>query len=144
MASNDGVIIGVQQANIYGKLHTGASGGYSIGTQGGVGTHAWQAANGGGLQPGYFLQDANFTFPDTTLPNTTGYLTPQPGDVAFPTNSVVPTFHTLGPAFWWLIPNPPPPGLITNLDKKDKIVSYTWTTFVTNTVYVTNHFDNVL
>ena len=96
VATIDSLIVGVQNANIYGKLHTGPAGGYALGPQGGVGTHAWQAANGGGLQPGYFLQDANFTFPDTTLPNTTGYLTPQPGDVVtttFPvtTNSVIAT-----------------------------------------------------
>jgi hypothetical protein len=145
VASNDGIIVGVGNANIYGKLHTGPNGNYSLGPSGGVGTHAWQAANGGGMQPDYFLQDANFTFPDTTLPDTTGYLTPQPLNVIFPTNSVIPTFHTLDNSLWWMIPKPPPLGLVTNLDKKGKIVNFTWTTFATNTLYVTNRlYDNVL
>jgi hypothetical protein len=130
VATIDSLIVGVQNANIYGKLHTGPAGGYAMGPQGGVGTHAWQAANGGGLQPGYFLQDANFTFPDTTLPNTTGYLTPQPGDVVtttFPvtTNSVIATNYP-SPAPWGgvttniasyatntVCPSPAPPGLTT-------------------------------
>jgi hypothetical protein len=146
VATVDSLIVGVQNANIYGKLHTGPNGGYSMGPQGGVGTHTWQAAHGGGLQPGYFLQDANFTFPDTALPDTsTGYLTPQPLNVIFPTNSVIPTFHTLDNALWWLLPNPIPPGLVTNFNKKNAVTGYSWTTFVTNTVYVTNRlYDNVL
>ena len=70
VASNDGVVgtIGVRNAKIYGKAHTGPEGTVTIGNQGGVGTHAWQAQRNGGLQDGYVLQDANFTFPDTGLP----------------------------------------------------------------------------
>jgi Tfp pilus assembly protein PilX len=146
VATNDGLIVGVGNANIYGKLHTGPNGGYDLGPQGGVGTHEWQAANGGGMQPGYFAQDANFTFPKTELPDTSsGYTTPQPLNVTFPTNSVIPSFHTLDDSLWWLIPKPPPPGLVTNLDNKGRITSFTWTTYVTNTVYVTNRvYDNAL
>jgi hypothetical protein len=144
VATDDSVIVGVQQANIYGRLHTGPTGSFDIGTQGGVGTHAWQSVNDG-MQPGYFLQDANFTFPDTTLPDTSTYEEPQPLDVTFPTNSVIPTFHTLNGALWWLLPRPSPPGLVTNLDKKDNITGYSWTTYTTNTYYVTNRlYDNVL
>jgi hypothetical protein len=143
VATVDSLIVGVQNANIYGKLHTGPTGGYSMGPQGGVGTHAWQAANSGGLQPGYFLQDANFTFPDTALPDTSsGYLIPQPGTFSFPTNAIIPTFHTEYNS--WHLSDPPPLGLVTNYDKKGVITCYTWTTFVTNTVYVTNYYDNVL
>ena len=144
VATIDSLIVGVQNANIYGKLHTGPAGGYALGPQGGVGTHAWQAANGGGLQPGYFLQDANFTFPDTTTPDTSGYLTPQPLNIVFPTNSVIPTFHTENHA--WQLPNPIPSGLVTNFTSNGKTVTgYSWTTFVTNTLYVTNRlYDNVL
>ena len=131
VATIESLVIGVQNANIYGRLHTGPTGGYSMGPQGGVGTHAWQAANGGGLQPGYFVQDANVTFPDTVLPNTTGYLTPQPGDVVvttYPITSNSTTTATLPvPAPWGTIntnilsyttvtgyPSPVPPGLTTN------------------------------
>jgi hypothetical protein len=141
-ATDDSIIVGVQNANIYGKLHTGPSGGYSMGPQGGVGTHAWQSANGGGMQPGYFLQDANFTFPDTTLPNTSGYLTPQPGDIKIMTYPVTTT-----PQSQSTLPTPIPPGLVTNFSKNGKSIDgYSWNTYVTNTVgvSVTNHYDNVL
>jgi hypothetical protein len=91
---DDSIIVDVGNGKIYGKLHTGTNGGYSFGPNGGIGTHAWLAANGGGVQPGYLLQDANLTFPDTTLPDTTGYLTPQPGDIVlYQTNSVLVTNH---------------------------------------------------
>jgi len=200
VATNDGIIVGVGNANIYGKLHTGPKGGYDLGPNGGVGTHAWQAANGGGMQPGYFLQDANFTFPDTTLPDTTGYLTPQPGDYAvtvysYTSNST--TTATLpNPLPWGTIttnpvsyttvsvyPNPVPPGLTTNktwvfnswnlpnpvpagtttnkihvtgnyyvYTYNYPVYSYTYPTafdytyylFQTNSIVVTNHYDNVL
>jgi hypothetical protein len=131
VATDDSIIVGVQNANIYGKLHTGPTGGYSMGPQGGVGTHAWQTANGGGMQPGYFLQDANFTFPDTTLPNTNGYMTPQPGDIAvtfYPVTSNSTTTASLPTPLPWgpitsntvgyttisAYPSPVPPGLVTN------------------------------
>ena len=82
VASNDGVVstISVQNANIYGKAHTGAEGTVTIGSQGGVGTHAWQAAGNKGFQDGYVLQDANFTFPDTSLPYSTGLPLGGPAD----------------------------------------------------------------
>jgi hypothetical protein len=146
VATDDSVIVGVQQANIYGTLHTGPNGSFSIGTQGGVGTHAWQSANGSGMQPGHFLQDADFTYPDTTLPDTSsGYETPHSLDAVFPTNSVIPSFHTLTAAQSWMIPNPQPVGLETNYDKHDNLTGYTWTTYTTNVYYVTNRlYDNVL
>jgi Putative Ice-binding-like adhesive domain len=130
VATDDSIIVGVGNANIYGKLHTGPTGGYNLGPNGGVGTHAWQAANGGGMEGGYFLQDANFTFPDTRLPDTSSYLTPQPGDLlvtqyAYTSNAT--TAATLpNPLPWGAIttniisyvtnttpPNPTPPGLFT-------------------------------
>ncbi len=82
VASNLGIIgaISVQNANIYGHVHTGPRGSATIGSQGGVGSHAWQAGNKG-IQPGWMTDDANFTFPVNTLPFTTG-LTPMPGDIA--------------------------------------------------------------
>ena len=141
VASNGG-LVGVGNANIYGKMHVGPNGGYSLGPNGGVGTHSWQATHGiGVVEPGYYLQDANFTFPDTSLPDTsTGYLTPQPGDFIFPTNSVIPTFHTVQS-----LPTPTPPGLVTNFrGNSATLTGYSWTTFVTNTVHVTNSYDNVL
>lgn len=110
VATNGGIYdsVGVQNANIYGYLRTGPGCPVSVGPNGGVGTHAWQAANGGGFQPGYVLQDANFTFPDTTLPNTAGYLTPLAGDIVTTTYSVgsVSTNSTV-------YPTPPPAGGVT-------------------------------
>ena len=124
VATNDGIIVGVGNANIYGKLHTGPYGGYDLGPNGGVGTHYWQAANGGGMQPDYFLQDANFTFPDTTLPNTAGYLTPQPGDYAITVYSYVSNSTTTA-----TLPIPLPWGTITT-----NPVSYTTVTTYPNPV----------
>jgi len=74
IASNDGVVstISVGNANIYGKAHTGAEGTVTIGPGGAVGTHAWQNAGNTGFQEGYVLRDANFTFPDTGLPYSSG------------------------------------------------------------------------
>jgi hypothetical protein len=82
IASNDGVVstVSVQQANIYGQVFTGPGGTATVGSQGGVGTHAWQAANNG-FQPGYVLNTANFTFPDTTSPISSTAPPPPPGDV---------------------------------------------------------------
>jgi hypothetical protein len=144
VASNDGIVVGIGNANIYGTMHTGPNGSYSLGPNGGVGTHVWQAANVGKIQPDWFLQDANFTFPDTKLPDTSkgGYVQPGSLDVWFPTNTVIPTFHT-APA--GNPPNPIPDGMVTNLKKNGTVINYTWTTLVTNALYVTNRlYDNVL
>ncbi len=77
VTSQDGMEdpIGGQSANIYGHVHTGPIYALSLGTSGSVGSHAWQVGNIG-VEPGWLLQDANFTFPDTTLPDTTGYHIP--------------------------------------------------------------------
>ena len=134
VATNDGIIVGVGNANIYGKLHTGPDGGFGMGPNGGVGTHDWQAQpqNVGKLEPGYFAQDANFTFPETSLPtNTASYLTPQPGDVVVTLHPITSNSTTSGtcpiPLPWGgvatnvtaysttsSLPNPLPPGLKTN------------------------------
>ena len=82
IASNDGIVstVSVQNANIYGRVWTGPGGTATVGSQGGVGTHAWQVANDG-FQPGYVLNTANFTFPDTTSPINSTAPPPPPGDV---------------------------------------------------------------
>ena len=75
VACNGGLVndsISIQNANIYGKVHAGPDVPVTIGAQGGVGTHAWQK-NHKGFQDGYVLHDANFTYPDTSLPDTGGY-----------------------------------------------------------------------
>jgi hypothetical protein len=83
VASNDGIVgvVSVQNANIYGHVHTGKNGTASIGSQGAVGSHAWQNAGNKGIQSGWATEDSNFTFPVTTAPYGTGLPTTA-GDVA--------------------------------------------------------------
>lgn len=81
VASNLGIVnaVDVANANIYGKAHTGPGGSVSIGPNGGIGSRQWQLSHDG-IEPGWFTADANFTFPDTRLPDPTGYLElPNPG-----------------------------------------------------------------
>jgi len=201
VATIDSLVVSVQNANVYGKLHTGPSGGFSMGPGGGVGTHAWQTANGGGMQPGYFLQDANFTFPDTSLPDTsTGYLPPTAGNIAVTTHPITsnstttatlpnprpwgtvttnPVTYTTSSTYpspvppfltsitnWvrdsWTLPIPVPAGTTTNrihdhgndyhntynyptyTYRYPITFTYTYNLYITNTVVVTNHYDNVL
>ena len=144
VATNDGIIVGVGNANIYGILHTGPNGGYSLGPNGGVGEHAWQAqaANRGCVETNYFLQDANFTFPDTSIPtNTATYLSPKESlDLVVPYTTVS------------TYPNPVPAGLVTNTFGNGNNATYTYTypdltatlPYPANTVPRTNHYDNVL
>jgi hypothetical protein len=80
IATNGGITnsVDVQNGNIYGTLHTGPDCPVSIGPNGGIGTHNWQAKNKG-INPTNLLRDANFTFPNTKFPNTSTYLTPTSG-----------------------------------------------------------------
>jgi len=81
VASNDGVTNTVSggNANIYGKVITGPGGSATVGVNGAVGEHTWQASNTG-IEPGYVLHNANFTFPSISLPYNSG-LTPGPEDI---------------------------------------------------------------
>src|SRR5262249_38834326 len=93
IASNQGLIdtISGGNANIYGHAHTGTNTSgqatISFGPNGAVGSHSWQASNKG-IEPGWALEDANFTFPDTTFPNTGGFLTATGGVLVVSSNSV--------------------------------------------------------
>jgi hypothetical protein len=123
--------VSVQNGNIYGKVHTGPGCPVSIGPQGGVGPHASQTSDiNTAIKNGYVVQDANFTFPDTTLPNTTGYATPPSGNVVTSSNyvssaSTNSSNYPSPPPFGGAttnttyttnssIPSPKPPGLTTN------------------------------
>jgi hypothetical protein len=66
---------------IYGHVSVGPGGPVSTGTNGGVGEHAWVAANPGQMEPGWVTQDANFTIPSLVMP----YGAADPG-VLFPTS----------------------------------------------------------
>ena len=130
IASNDGVVssISVQNANIYGKAHTGPDGTVTVGSKGAVGTHAWQALGNTGFQDGYVLQDANFTFPETGLPYSSGLSLGDPATIVTvaydylrtPTNSTAyPEPLPWGGVLTNIVsyttnricPTPPPPGV---------------------------------
>lgn len=91
--------------NIYGKVHLAPGAPISMGPNGTVGTHVWQASNNG-FEPGYVLQDANFVFPDSTFPNTSGYLALPPGGTVVTSSYSYTTNAVSGSATY---PNPPPP-----------------------------------
>jgi hypothetical protein len=88
VASNDGVVntVSIGNANIYGKVYTGPGGTATVGINGGVGEHSWQAANDG-IQPGWYYNNANFTFPKISLPYDSG-LNPGPQDVVVISGSI--------------------------------------------------------
>jgi hypothetical protein len=84
--------IAVGNGSVYGRVHTTAAATPSVGSNGGIGSHAWQTINRG-IEPGWWLQDAgNVTYPDIVLPNTTGFLAPS----ASPTNIYDYVLHTGG------------------------------------------------
>jgi hypothetical protein len=113
IGSNQGLIDTVSggNANIYGKAHTGTNTSgqttISFGPNGAVGSHAWQASNKG-LQPGWALEDANFTFPDTTFPSTSGFMTATGGVLVICSN-VVGSWSTN----YSVCPSPLPSGGVT-------------------------------
>ena len=114
IATNGGITnsVSIQNANIYGKVHTGPNCPVTIGPNGGIGPHANQTsstatatANGG------LVQDANFTFPDTTYPDTSSYLSLPPGGTVVTTSYTYTPNAINGSAAY---PNPPPPwGSVT-------------------------------
>ena len=64
---------------VFGHLYTASNSPVLLGTNGGVGTHAWLAVNSG-IEPGYLFNTTNQEFPDSTAPFSTG-LTPLPEDI---------------------------------------------------------------
>jgi hypothetical protein len=134
IATNDGLLsssVGVQNANIFGTIHTKPDVPVSIGTQGGIGPHGAQVSDvTTAAEKGYILRDANFTFPDTTLPSTAGLFQPTNGTVVAPvfkynTNFITSAVYPEPPPAWGVvtntsfksdtaIPNPIPPGLVSN------------------------------
>ncbi len=99
-------------ASIYGHLRTGPNGTASIGNNGGVGTHAYQTANPGTFQPGYYSHDSHFVLPGTPLPYNSG-LPPGAG------TSVVTVTYNISSNYVGnssTYPNPPPwSGVSTNI-----------------------------
>jgi hypothetical protein len=105
VASNDGVVntVSIGNANIYGRVYTGPGGTATVGINGGVGEHSWQAANDG-IQPGWYYNNANFTFPKISLPYDSG-LNPGPQDVLVISGS---TSNSTSYANVTTLPNPAP------------------------------------
>lgn len=130
IASIGGIIdsVSIQNANIYGKVHTAPNQPVSIGSNGGIGPHGSQAGTIAEAEAkGLLLRDANFTFPDTALPSTAGLMSPSSGTVVVPTytfsTNATTSFTCPDPlpaggvatnsSFITVSapPNPPPPGL---------------------------------
>jgi len=102
-------IVSVGNANVYGMIHTGPGCPVSMGPNGGVGPHCCQAGSvAKGIAMGYIKQDANFTYPNTSYPNTATYWTPLAGYVTTVSNWVV-SYSTNTVAY----PNLVPPGGVT-------------------------------
>lgn len=75
VASDGGVTnssVSLGNANIFGPLYYNPSEPTpTVGPNGAVGTHSWQAGHSG-FETGFLFDTANFTFPDTTAPYTSG------------------------------------------------------------------------
>src|SRR5438445_6317133 len=63
-------LISAANANIYGHLETGPTGGANIGVDGRVGDLNW---TGPGIEPGWYLNDFRFCLPDVQPPYTSGW-----------------------------------------------------------------------
>ena len=174
IASNLGITdsIGAGNANIFGHAHTGpgsANNALQIGPNGYIGSHLNYAAGGSGVQSGWWMQDANFTFPDTTYPSTAGYFTPTGGVLAasiqvtsnFTVTSLsypspVPSGLQTNTASVPSAPQPPAagtylPGTLVSSEHHGVITysytainSYYWTSNATFTVMTTNTYDHIL
>jgi hypothetical protein len=144
IASNQGLIdtISGGNANIYGHTHTKPGPNtVAVGPNGGVGSHVWQASNTG-MESGWVMPDANFTFPDTTMPSTGGYLSPTGGVLVVATYTNVFTSQTTTTV--------PIPGTFVGPVSTNKLHGLTTYTYnlITGTsslpTYSTNTYDNIL
>ena len=175
IATDLGVIDSISggNANVFGHAHTGPgspSNAVQIGPQGYIGSHADYAAGVKGIDPGWWLDDANYTFPDTTYPNTSSFLTPTNGWVTNMT-AVVST-NSNSTSGTYTPPSPLPSGIVTNTTlvtmtvppsvsgtytsyttgKQDgktvyfvnQITGFTWPTYTTNSVAVGTYYNTIL
>jgi len=78
VASNNGLTnsLSVGNADIKGKVRTGAFGLPSIGPQGSVGSSAWVDGGNLGIEPGWFADDFNLEYPDVLPPFNGGAAVP--------------------------------------------------------------------
>jgi hypothetical protein len=76
--------VSIGNANVYGFIYTAPTASVSVGVSGAVGTHAWIAAGGTGIEPGHSFNDANIALPDVSVPSGLPYQTPGSGQVVTP------------------------------------------------------------
>jgi hypothetical protein len=134
-------------ADIFGHAHTGPgspSNALQLNNNGWVGSHADYATMGRGIDPGWWLDDANFDFPTTTYPDTSSYLTPTNGWV---TNML--TTITTNTTLMSMQPSPPIAGTYTSYTTT-KINGNTYynvnliTGYTSNSVPVGTYYDHIL
>ena len=92
--------VNVGNGKIKGSVHTAPNGQVIIGSGGSVGDMAW--VNGGkqGIQGGHAKDDSNFSFPDSTLPNTGGKLWLPPVAGNYKINGVTYKYLLNSNSFW--------------------------------------------
>lgn len=139
IATDLGVIDSIAGGNakIYGHTHTGPgspSTAVQIGPNGYIGPHSGFSA--GVISSGWWMPDSNFTFPTTTYPNTSSYLTPTNGTLVTSSNAL-----GLGSSTTYTYPSfPPAGGASTNFGSQ--VTSTTYPVPVPPTL-TTNVFSNV-
>lgn len=123
-------IFSAGNANILGHVATGPGGSVSIGPNGVIGSLAWFNAGNRGIEPGYFTDDMNMSFPSVTVPFTGGYV-PTGGTVTetnyeYQYSTITTTEYPTDPLAQNIITNfgivtttnyptiPPPEGVTTN------------------------------
>jgi hypothetical protein len=81
VASDASVVntVNVGNANIHGKVATGPGGTVAVGSNGAVGSTAWQNAGNKGIESGWFSDDMNVSFPEVQPPFDGGAFTPGNG-----------------------------------------------------------------
>ncbi len=68
-------------ADIYGRVATGPRGRVSVGPNGSIGSKNWHDQGNSGIEPGYFRDDMNVSFPPVPVPFSSGSFTPAAGAV---------------------------------------------------------------
>lgn len=75
----DRTLYGSGDIKIRGRVATGPGGTAVFVGNAAAGSRAWIAAGQTGIQPGWYRNDMNVSFPDVQVPFNGGYFTPQPG-----------------------------------------------------------------
>jgi hypothetical protein len=92
IAGNEGIVhaglagsnsVAIGNAQIYGFLHTGLGASVSLGPNGAVGYHAWQASGGTGIELGNSFVD-NVALIDVSVPTNLSYVLPDSGPLVTP------------------------------------------------------------